>query len=69
MLSIIDDYSRKAFVYFLKNKFEVKDKLIEFVNFAEKQTGEVVKIFRSDNGTEYVNNDLNAFFQGKGIKH
>lgn len=56
LLTFVDDYSRKVFVYFIKTKNEVYySKFIEFKVFIEKQTGKSIKNLRSDNGGEYVN--------------
>lgn len=54
-LIFIDNKSRKTFVYFLKGKDEVFTKFQEFKELAENQTGRRLKILRTDNGKEYVN--------------
>ena len=43
MLTFIDDYTRKTWVYFLKYKSEVFEKFCHFKALVEKQSG---KIFR-----------------------
>lgn len=68
-LSFVDDFSRKVFVYPLKSKGEVFCKFIEFKQRYENETGETIKILRSDNGTEYVNTNFDRFFVKHGIKH
>jgi transposase InsO family protein len=65
----IDDKSRKTFVYLIKHKSEVKDKFREFKALVEKQTGKSIKAIRTDNGLEYVCNDLQCFFKENGIRH
>ena len=50
VLTFIDDYSRRIWVYFLKQKNEVFDKFKEFKSFVEKQSGKYIKILRTDNG-------------------
>lgn len=47
-LSFIDDYTRKVFVYVLKNKSEVFAKFVDFVNYSERQSECKVKIFRME---------------------
>lgn len=42
LLTFIDDYTRKDFVYFLKNKSEVKDKFVEFKLLFENQSGKQI---------------------------
>lgn len=54
-LIFIDDYSRKVFVYFLKEKSEVSDTFEEFKTFTERQTGYRIKTLKTDNGLEYMN--------------
>lgn len=68
-LLIKDDYSKYRFVYFLKRKSEVASRVKEFIAMAERQTGCCVKVFRSDNGKEFVNEEMNKLFKGKGIIH
>lgn len=45
-LTFMDDYTRKVFVYILKEKSKVAEKLLEFKNFAETQSGKKIKILR-----------------------
>ncbi|XP_071708051.1 uncharacterized protein [Rutidosis leptorrhynchoides] len=68
-LTIVDDYSRAVWVYMLKSKEDVFDNLTNFVNMILTQFDKRVKIVRSDNGTEFVNNQLKHFFDTKGIIH
>lgn len=68
-LLIKDDYSHMRFVYFLKAKSEVATKIKHFVELVSNQTEHKLKAIRSDNGTEFVNRELQTYFQKKGIKH
>ena len=54
-MSFIDDYSRKVWVYFLKNKSEAFAKFKKWKAEVENQTRRKIKCLRSDNGTEYIN--------------
>ena len=63
------DFSRYTFVYFLKNKFEVKESFIAFKNWIENRFSIKIKIVRSDHGREYINNSLKDFFTKCGIEH
>lgn len=69
LYTIIDDYSRKLFVYPLKSKTEVFDNFLSFVNMAEKQTEKKLKAIRSDNGTEFINYKFKDFCTLKGVVH
>lgn len=68
-VAFIDDHSRKKFVYFIKNKNEVFKAFREFKIYTEKQTEKKIKILRSDNGREYINNEFASFLRGEGIIH
>ncbi|GJT25010.1 ribonuclease H-like domain-containing protein [Tanacetum coccineum] len=68
-LTIIDDYSRAVWVYMLKSKDEVFVSIEHFVNLLLNQFDVKVKVLRSDNGTEFVNNKMQSFCKDKGIIH
>nr|GEV25041.1 retrovirus-related Pol polyprotein from transposon TNT 1-94 [Tanacetum cinerariifolium] len=63
-----DDYSRFTWVFFLATKDETSPILKIFITGIENQPSLKVKIIRSDNGTEFKNNDLTRFCEMKGIK-
>nr|GEU95069.1 hypothetical protein [Tanacetum cinerariifolium] len=67
-LVITDDYSRFTWVFFLATKDETSPILKTFITGLENQLSLKVKVIRSDNGTEFKNNDLNQFYRLKGIK-
>lgn len=69
LLTFIDDYSRKVFVYFLKSKDQVVEIFEEFKIFVENQTGRNIKVFRTDNGTEFCNRKMNEIIASSGIIH
>lgn len=68
VVSFIDDYTRKNFVYFLRTKNEVFEKFKLFKNYVECQTNKKIKVLRSDNGTEYKNKQFDEFLEKCGIK-
>jgi transposase InsO family protein len=65
----IDDFSRTTRVYLLKGKNEVFLCFKDFLNFIENQYNAKIKIFRSDNGTEYLNKNFSELFKSKDILH
>ena len=69
MLTFTDDLTRKTWVYFLKQKSQVIEKVKEFVEMVENESGLRVKALRSDNGGEYCNRQLDTYFKNKGIRH
>ncbi|KAJ0938184.1 putative RNA-directed DNA polymerase [Helianthus annuus] len=66
-LVIVDDFSRFTWTFFLHSKDETAGILQDFVTQVEKQFDLPVKSFRSDNGTEFKNRELDAFCLKKGI--
>ena len=52
-VSFIDDFSRKTWIYFMKNKDEVFSKFKEFKALIKKYTEKKINIFRLDNGREF----------------
>ncbi len=67
-VSFIDDKSRLARLYFLKQKSEAFECFREYKAWSEKQTGCKLKNLRSDNGTEFVNGQFSAFLKAEGIQ-
>nr|GEU95627.1 putative ribonuclease H-like domain-containing protein [Tanacetum cinerariifolium] len=67
-LVVTDDYSRFTWVFSLATKDETSLILKTFITGIENQLSLKVKIIRSDNGTEFKNNDLNQFYRMNGIK-
>lgn len=66
-IAFTDDFSGAVFVYFLKNKSDTLLATEKF--FADCAPYGQVKCLRSDNGTEFMNNDFQTLLQEKGIKH
>ena len=66
-LSIIDAFSRKVWMYPLKQKDETFEKFLEWKKQVENQTGREVKYLRTNNGLEFVNNKFNSFCKFEGI--
>ena len=51
----INNYSRKAQVYFIKTKDQVFEKFSEFKAQVENKTNQRIKILHTDGGGEYIN--------------
>ncbi|KAH9647724.1 Integrase catalytic domain-containing protein [Citrus sinensis] len=66
-LSIIDDYSRRVWVYVLKHKDQVFGKFREWKFLVENQTGLKVKKLRTDNGLEFCNQEFDGYCANHGI--
>lgn len=65
----VDDHTRVTWVYLMKHKYELCSVLKVFVNLIQNQFNEVVKNFRTDNGSEYMDKDVRLFLEEKGIHH
>nr|GEY60364.1 copia LTR rider [Tanacetum cinerariifolium] len=52
-LSIVDDYSRRVWVYILRFKHEAFKNFKKWKQLVENQTGKTVKKLRTDNGLEF----------------
>jgi hypothetical protein len=66
-VSLIDDFSRNTWIYFLRNKSEVFDKFKEFKTLVENQTKKKIKVLRTDNGGEFHGNEFEEFYKKCGI--
>jgi hypothetical protein len=67
MLTIIDDYSRKVWPYFLKQKNEAFDAFRKWKVMIEKQTGKKVKLLHTENGMEFCSNEFNDYYSDESI--
>lgn len=52
-LSIIDDYSRKCWVYILNAKSEALERFKEWCKEVELEKGSVLKVLRTDNALSF----------------
>ncbi|XP_070010092.1 uncharacterized protein [Nicotiana sylvestris] len=68
-LTIVDDHSRYTWLHFLQLKFEVIVAIKQFFNMVQTQFGVMVKIPRSDNGTEFFSSQCATLLSNLGIIH
>ena len=68
-LVIIDDFSRKSWTIPLRRKSDTKVALKEWISINENQSGKKVKKLRSDNGGEYIDEELGRWLREHGILH
>jgi transposase InsO family protein len=67
-VTYIDDFSRKVWVYLLKSKGECLEKFKEFKALVETQSEHKIKVFRSNNGGEYISKGFKGFLKAHGIE-
>ena len=66
-VSFIDYFSRKIWIYFLKEKSEVFSKFKKFKALVENQTDRKIKILRSDNSGEVTSEQFKELYRESGI--
>lgn len=68
ILCFIDDFSRRAWTFYLKNKADTFSSFAVFKRNVEKETGLSIKCLRTDRGGEFNSNEFNDFCKENGIK-
>ncbi|GKC65258.1 retrovirus-related pol polyprotein from transposon TNT 1-94 [Tanacetum coccineum] len=69
ILVIVDDYSQFTWVKFLRSKDETPEVVIKFLNQIQVSLNKTIRYIHTDNGTEFVNNDLTAYYERVSIFH
>ncbi|GKC80959.1 retrovirus-related pol polyprotein from transposon TNT 1-94, partial [Tanacetum coccineum] len=69
ILVIVDDYSRFTWVNFLRSKDEVPEFMIKFLKVIQVRLNATVRNIITDNGTEFVNQTVRAYYKDVGISH
>ena len=67
-LTIIDDYSRRVWIYILKNKSDTFEKFKEWYVLIENRMETKLKTLRTDNGLEFLSEQFNKFCRKHGIQ-
>ena len=68
LITFIDDYSRKIWVYFLNSKSEAFVTFKIFKSLVEKETGNSICCLRTDRGGEFTSLEFNKFLKNSGLK-
>lgn len=68
VLTFIDDFSRKTWVYFLSEKCEAFNKFKIFKTMVENEVGTKLLCLRSDRGGEFNSKEFNDFCATNGVK-
>ncbi|GJZ82037.1 retrovirus-related pol polyprotein from transposon TNT 1-94 [Tanacetum coccineum] len=67
ILVIVDDYSRFTWVKFLRSKDETAEVVIKFLKQIQVGLNKTIRYICTDNGTEFINKDLTAYYKRVGI--
>ena len=68
-LLLIDDFSRKMWLYFLKQKYEAFGAFKKFKAFVEKQCGHEIKALSSNSRGKFTSSEFKKFCEANGIHH
>lgn len=68
LISFIDDYSRKTWVYYLVEKSEAFNIFKSFKARVEKETNLSIRNLRTDRGGEFISLEFTAFCNMNGIQ-
>ena len=66
-LSLINDFSRKVWVFLLQSKGQTFSKFLEWKTLVENQTDVKAKVLKTDNGLEFHNVEFDEFCKNHGI--
>nr|GEY24108.1 putative ribonuclease H-like domain-containing protein [Tanacetum cinerariifolium] len=69
VLVIVDDYSRYSWTHFLRSKDKTPEVLINFLRLVQRGLQAQVRVVRTDKGTKFLNQTLDAYFATEGIHH
>lgn len=68
IITFIDDFSRKTWIYFRVKKSEAFDIFKLFKSHVEKEKGLFIKVLRADRGVEFTLHEFNGFCSENGIQ-
>lgn len=68
-ISFVYEFSRMFWVYLIKTKGEALNMFKRFKAMAEKQSGRLIKILKTDGGREYNSHEFKHFCHENGILH
>jgi len=66
-VSFIDEFSRNAWIYFLRNESKIFDSFKEFKDLVGNWTEKKIKVLRTNNGGEFWKKEFEEFSKKCGI--
>jgi 5'-3' exoribonuclease 2 len=67
MLTIIEDYSRRVWSFYIKHKSDVFNTFKEWKIMIENQSGKRIKKLHTDNGLEFDSGEFDSLCKSEGI--
>lgn len=67
-LLLVDDFSRKMWVFMLKQKSDALAAFKKFKTLVENETKATITVFRTDRGGEFTSNEFQSFCDEAGIQ-
>lgn len=67
--TFLDDYSRFSVVIPVSSKADVPTVVKRTIRQLETQCGQQLQAVRTDRGSEYLNRELTAYFDSRGVQH
>lgn len=64
-----DEASRFRYVYFIRHKSDVVARFKEYERLIANKFGQPKKVLRSDNGKEYINQEVKQYLTTRGFVH
>ena len=68
-ITFVDDHSRMAWIYLLKDRSSVLNVFQTFHSEINTQFSSNIHVLRSDNALEYMKSDFSNFCSSNGIIH
>ena len=68
IITFIDDFSRKTWVYFLQAKSDAFEAYKSFKIMVEKEVVSQIKVLRTDRGGEYNSQEFSTFVKAMALK-
>lgn len=69
VLTIVCDYSKYVFAFRIKSKTEVPQYIKRVNRYIQRAFGGSIVRFHTDKGSEYVNKEVEDYFEAEGITH
>ena len=68
-VTLIDDFTRKTWIYIIKRKSDVFNIFKKYKAYIENQSSRKIKVLRTDGGGEYTSKEFLEFCDEAGIVH